>query len=174
MSRVPGVTRVHRQRVKHCSSLIAATWANESEPEDDDNCTVRECRFPRCSAAPLRSPEQQQASTRVYSALDSSDQVPTAAQTPPQPSQRGDRPLKRPRQPFDDITLRQSAENDRIYPRYNPQAAQHEEKTKVNQVGGASSVGRGSITRNGGEPLAPRGARDEKIFAGEKKILPPW
>ena len=43
--------------------------------------------------------------------------------------------------------------------------------TKTKQVGGASLVGRGSVTRNGGEPLAPRGTRDENC-AGEEYTAP--
>ena len=130
-----------------------------------------ECRFPRCSAAPVRLPMLQQASMRVCSALDSSDQVPTAVQTPPRPSQCRDQLLKRPRQPSDDITLCQCAEDDRICPRYNPQATQQKEKTKVNQVGGASLTGRGSVTRYSGELLVPRGTRDENC-AGEENTAP--
>ena len=40
-------------------------------------------------------------------------------------------------------------------------------KTKTNQVGGVSSVGRELVTRYSGEPLVPRGAGDENC-AGEE------
>ena len=130
MSRVPGETRVRQKRVKHCSSLIAATWANESEPEDDDNCTVRvQVSSLQCSTSAFASAAaSQHASLQCFGQLRPS---PHHSANAPWPSQRGDRPLKRPRQPSDDITLRQSAEDDRICPRYNPQAAQQEEKTKT-------------------------------------------
>ena len=44
-------------------------------------------------------------------------------------------------------------------------------KTKTNQVGGVSSIGRGSVATYSGEPLVPSGARDEN-FVGEENTAP--
>ena len=45
------------------------------------------------------------------------------------------------------------------------------EKTKTNQVGGVSLVGRGSVARYNGEPLVPRGALDEN-YVGDENTAP--
>ena len=167
----PGVTRVRRLRVNRCRPLISATWTDKSEPGRATNAQ-HQCTPPHCSAAPVREPVQQQASARFNRAYSSQYFVPTAVQVPFRPRQRGDRPYQRPRQPLSTVqraSAQQKAPSTKVNSAIPPE---EQKKTKTRTGWRCFPVGRGWVARYGGEPLAPRGARDEIVQVN--KILPPW